>query len=127
MSRQKPEGPHGAVDRALSHDMDLAASSYLALVNRVSMAISSAVDLDKIWQTTAQELTSALSVDGCAISTWDRELDVLVTRLDYWPNPGPSQPRAEGTVRELADHPGRSRKPRRQPTLRIVTHSLKPA
>jgi GAF domain-containing protein len=69
-----------------------------------------------ILNTTARQLASALLVDGCAISYWDRERDVLVLQTDYTVDRDHEHTAEPGTVYHLAD----------MPAARTVLHSRVP-
>jgi signal transduction histidine kinase/putative methionine-R-sulfoxide reductase with GAF domain len=77
----------------------------LTLLFDTSAAVSKSLALDHVLHTTAEQITAALAADACTISTWDREGDVLVTQLDYSPDPEAWEPEAPGTVYPLENHP----------------------
>jgi GAF domain-containing protein len=70
-----------------------------------STAVSRTLELEKVLHTTAEQITTALAADGCAISLWDREQDALVTLLDYSADPDWWKSEAAGAVYALADYP----------------------
>jgi signal transduction histidine kinase len=94
-----------AVENVRLHQETQQRLKEVTLLFDTSAAVSRSLDGDRVLQTTAKQITSALDADGCTISIWDRELDALVTRLVYSPDPGRSQPKVEGTVYALADYP----------------------
>ncbi len=77
----------------------------LATLFEASAVLSTTLDTDTVLHTTAREICTALDVDGCAISAWDREKNALVTLLDYPHKPDPDwwEPDAPGTTYALAD------------------------
>jgi len=77
----------------------------VSLLYDTSSAVSRTLDLDRVLNTTAEQITAALAADGCALWIWDREEAVLVTQLDYVTDPDSREPRKPGTVYPLADYP----------------------
>jgi GAF domain-containing protein len=77
----------------------------LALLFETSAAISVSLDADRVVHTTAEEITRALGASGCAISSWDREQDVLVSSIDYSPDLDGWQPEPVGTIYRLDAYP----------------------
>ncbi len=77
----------------------------LTLLFETSAAVSSSLDTDRVIYTTAQRLTMALHVQGCAIYLRDRERDVLVGLIDYSDDPESWQPEPVGILYPLADYP----------------------
>lgn len=70
-----------------------------------SATISASLDVDESLQTTAHQITTALSASGCAVSAWDRDQDSLVVMLDYSIAPENWQAVPPGTPYRLADYP----------------------
>ncbi len=81
-----------------------------------STALSTSLDLETVLHTIARQTLAALGGDGCVISRWDREQDVLITLLDYSPDPDRRSPVAPGTIYPLA----------RFPVLRQVLSTCRP-
>jgi GAF domain-containing protein len=77
----------------------------LSLLLDTGATISTSLEVDKILHTTARQIANALAADGCAISTWDREQDTLITRLDYPVRPGLMGTETPGTIYRLAAYP----------------------
>jgi PAS domain S-box-containing protein len=77
----------------------------LTLLFETSTAISTSLDVDEVLRVTAQQITTALAAEGCAISLWDRDQDVLVGKLDYSSGPAGWEPDPPGTVYHLDDYP----------------------
>jgi signal transduction histidine kinase len=77
----------------------------VSLLYDTSSAVSRTLDLNRVLNTTAEQITAALAADGCALWIWDREEAVLVTQLDYVDNPELREPRPPGTVYPLDDYP----------------------
>jgi len=81
----------------------------LTVLLDTSAAVSTSLDVDRILHTTAEHITRALAADGCAISTWDKEQDLLTTRLDYTRSPDAAGTEATGTTYSLVDYPASRR------------------
>jgi GAF domain-containing protein len=81
----------------------------LSLLFETSAAISTSLDPDMVLQTTAQQITAALGVEGCIISSWDRERDVLLTLLNYYDDLNRWEPQPAGTSYPLGDYPAARR------------------
>lgn len=77
----------------------------VSLLYDTSSAVSRTLDLDRVLNTTAEQITIALAADGCALWIWDREEAVLVTQLDYVKDPEAREPHRSGTLYPLADYP----------------------
>jgi signal transduction histidine kinase len=77
----------------------------LSLLFDASAALATSQDADLMLQTIAQQLTTALALDGCAISLWDREQDALVTLLDCSANPALWESEEAGTAHPLDQVP----------------------
>jgi GAF domain-containing protein len=96
----------------------------LSVVFDTSAALSTTLNVDEVLQIIAKQVTAVLDVEGCAILTWDREQDALVTMLDYGrdqPDPELWEADPPGTLYPLADYPAsRQVLERRQPiTIRV--------
>lgn len=77
----------------------------LTVLRDTSGALSSSLEPASILNTTARQMASALLVDGCAISYWDRERDQLVLQTDYTVDQDRGQTEEPGAVYHLADLP----------------------
>jgi PAS domain S-box-containing protein len=94
----------------------------LGLLFEVSVTLATGLEPDDVLQATARQITAALAVEGCAISSWDRDRDTLVTLLDYSPEPNAWKPEPPGTLYALAGYPASRRVVTgRQPTIVQVT------
>jgi GAF domain-containing protein len=70
-----------------------------------SAALSTSLDMDRVLHITAEQITQALSSEGCAISIWDRDRDTLTTLLDYSVAPEWWDGVAPGTTYPLSEYP----------------------
>jgi GAF domain-containing protein/two-component sensor histidine kinase len=73
-----------------------------------SAALSTTLNMDEVLHIIARQVTVILDAEGCAILTWDREQDALVTMLDYGreqPDLQSCQFDAPGTRYLLAEYP----------------------
>ncbi len=70
-----------------------------------SAAISGSLDMERVLNSSAQQMTELLGFEGCVISTWDRARDLLVTQLDC-PLEGGDPP---GKIYRLDDYPASRR------------------
>jgi len=70
-----------------------------------SAAFSTSLHMDRVLHITAEQITQALSSEGCAISSWDREQDTLTTLLDYSIAPEWWDSIAQGMVYPLREYP----------------------
>jgi signal transduction histidine kinase len=77
----------------------------LTLLFDTSAVLSTTLDLNRALRTTAQQITTVLSLDGCAFSIWEKEEDALVNLLDYSADPNLRQPEAPDTVYPLPERP----------------------
>lgn len=77
----------------------------LTLLFETSTAISTSLDVDGVLQATSRQITTALAADGCTISQWDRDQDILITRLDYASDFDLWSPEPPGTTYHLDDYP----------------------
>jgi two-component system cell cycle sensor histidine kinase/response regulator CckA len=77
----------------------------LRLLFNASTALSTSLDPDAVMRAVIECTISALNAQGCTISRWDQEQDILVTLLDYSPRSDGWKPEAPGTVYHLADFP----------------------
>jgi signal transduction histidine kinase len=77
----------------------------LALLFDTSATLSTSLDVQRVLHITAEHITTALEANGCALSLWDQERDVLVTMLDYSADPDWWEPEAAGGVYLLAEYP----------------------
>ncbi|MBN1138034.1 MAG: GAF domain-containing protein [Anaerolineae bacterium] len=55
----------------------------LSVLFDTSAALSTTLNVDEVLHIIARQVTAILDAEGCAISSWDREQDALVTMLDY--------------------------------------------
>lgn len=77
----------------------------LTLLFDTSAAVSISLDSRKVVETTAQQAMAALEAEGCAISIWEEDQNVLVTLYDYGRSMDWWKPDAPGTVYSLVDYP----------------------
>jgi PAS domain S-box-containing protein len=77
----------------------------LTLLFETSAVISTSLNVDQVLQATSRQITTALAADGCTISQWDRDQDVLITRLDYASDFDLWSPEPPGTIYHLDDYP----------------------
>jgi GAF domain-containing protein len=77
----------------------------LTVLLETSAAVSASLDAEKVLHTTAAKITDALGADGCAISSWNRENDTLVTLLDFSFGRAGWDPEPPGTVYRLEEYP----------------------
>ena len=76
----------------------------LGVLFETSTALSGSLEIDRVYRTTIQQITSVLGVEGCTISTWDRARDALITQLDYSDKSDPA-----GKAYLLDDYPASRR------------------
>ncbi len=69
-----------------------------------SAAISGSLDIERVLNNSAQQITELLGVEGCTISTWDRVQNTLVIQLDY-----PTGEDPPGKIYCLDDYPASRR------------------
>ncbi len=104
----------------------------LSVLFDTSAALSTTLNVDEVLHIIARQVTAILDVEGCAILTWDREQDALVTMLDYGrdqPDPVLWEADPPGALYLLADYPAsRQVLERRQPiTIRVSDPDADPA
>jgi PAS domain S-box-containing protein len=87
----------------------------LATLYEAARAASSDLSLDVVLQTVAKQMTQALGSQGCALSLWNQERDLLEPLADYLARPG--EIGSLGTTCDLNDYP----------TVRQVLESCQPA
>lgn len=76
----------------------------LSALMETNKSISSPLDLEDVLAPIAQEMVEASGVDGCTISRWEPEEDVVVSCLEWRRRPlnGSAEP---GTIFALEDYP----------------------
>ncbi len=94
-----------AIENARLHRECQQRAEQMALLFETSAAVSRSLDLDKVLQTIARQITDALAIDGCSIYMWEHTQDTLVNLLDYSEDPEWREPEAPGTAYQLADYP----------------------
>ncbi|HSJ53104.1 MAG TPA: GAF domain-containing protein, partial [Anaerolineae bacterium] len=77
----------------------------VSLLYDTSAAVSRTLDLERVLQTTVDQITAALDADGCTISIWDHEEDTLATQISYSLDPACWEPESVGSVYSLAEQP----------------------
>jgi PAS domain S-box-containing protein len=76
----------------------------LTILYEAATAINSNLSLEIVLYTVAEQVTRALDSNGCALSLWRREEDLVETLVDYsraWPD----ETDAPGTTYDLNDYP----------------------
>jgi|GEM_PF-2788939 len=92
------QNDRGQVDRVVILTQDISEHKWSEQVLRqrnnevttlynAAIAISSALSLDTVLQTVAEQITQAIGADGCTLSLWDREHDRVETLVDYAQHP----------------------------------------
>jgi PAS domain S-box-containing protein len=101
----------------------------LTLLFETSTAISTSLEVDEVLQATSRQITTALSAEGCTISRWDRDQDILITRLDYASEFDLWRPEPPGTTYHLDDYPSTRQvlESRRPCTARLSDPDADPA
>jgi PAS domain S-box-containing protein len=89
----------------LLHDMTEAKkrTAELATLVEISRAVSSTLDLEAVLEMIAVGMVEAIGVEGCSLSRWDREKDVVTTWINYELDPEYTEP--SGTTYALVDFP----------------------
>jgi signal transduction histidine kinase len=79
----------------------------LTTLFEATRAISSDLSLDVVLQTVAEQMTTALRLQGCTLSLWNREQNLIETLADYWTWSGKTA--ATGVTYNLGHYPATRR------------------
>ncbi len=76
-----------------------------ATLYEASKILSSSLDIDEVLHNVAKQMSIALGVEGCTISDWDEEANVVITRVEHDVGPSGSNQDLPGTTYDLNDYP----------------------
>ncbi|MDP1716251.1 MAG: GAF domain-containing protein, partial [Anaerolineales bacterium] len=80
----------------------------LTMLYESAMTISSNLSLDVVLKTVVEQVVKAINTEGCALSFWDQERDILETMVDYR-KLSPDKADIPGTTYSLKDYPATRR------------------
>ncbi len=75
--------------------------SELTTLYEAAITVSSSLSLDAVLQTVADQMTKLLDTDGCALSLWHRERDIIETLVDH----STTWMEDSGTLYDLSQYP----------------------
>jgi GAF domain-containing protein len=111
-----------AVENARLYEETQQRLKQLALLFDTSASISTSLNVGRVIETLAEQITLALDAEGCTLYRWDRDRNQIETLLDYSMDLDWWQPEPTGSLYELADYPAtRKVLTNRQPRLVHVT------
>jgi len=97
-----------AIESVRLHEQERMRHQELATLYESAMTISSNLSLEIVLKTVVEQTARALNAEGCALSFWDQERDILTTMVDYR-KLSPDKADIPGTTYSLKDYPATRR------------------
>jgi GAF domain-containing protein len=94
-----------AVENARLYEETQQRLKQLSLLFDTSASISTSLNVGRVIETLAEQITLALDAEGCTLYRWERDRNGIETLLDYSTDPVWSDPEPPGTFYDLVDYP----------------------